>query len=174
MVQDELNKFLDFAIQLGASDGKIIKASDIIVGDWVRIKCQYGCSGYGQCLTCPPYSPTPAMTRKILSNYQWAILLKFVPKMSDYDWSLTHKVTVKLEKELFLNGYYNAFGFASGPCPYCSECNLEQCKHPGKARPSMEASSIDVYATVRKAGFEINVIRRRDEQPKFFTVVLVC
>lgn len=161
-------------MQLGASDGKIIKASDIIVGDWVRIKCQYGCSGYGQCLTCPPYSPTPAMTRKILSNYQWAILLKFDPKASNYDWSIFHKVTVKLEKELFLNGYYNAFGFASGPCPYCSKCNLEQCKHPGKARPSMEASGIDVYATVRKAGFEINVIRRRDEQPKFFTVVLVC
>ncbi len=62
-----LLRLQNLALEFGALDAKIINASDIAVGNWVRLKCQYGCNGYGKKLTCPPYSPRPEETRKMLS-----------------------------------------------------------------------------------------------------------
>ncbi|MGC8831216.1 MAG: DUF2284 domain-containing protein [Thermoproteota archaeon] len=119
-------------MKLGAAE-KVINASDVVVRDWVRLKCQYGCDGYGKCLTCPPYSPNPEQMRRILSGYSSAMLLRFEP-----EWENVHKVVARLEREAFLSGYYSAFGLASGSCPLCKECNLKNCVHPELARPSME------------------------------------
>lgn len=167
-IERDLEKFCRAAIKLGAVEAKTIKADDVIVSDWVRYKCQYGCSGYGQCLTCPPYSSTPDQMRKILSGYEWAILLRFEPEGPD-----VHKTTVKLERRVFLSGYHSAFGLGAGPCNLCDECNLKECVHPDLARPSMEACGVDVYATVRKAGFKIEVRRDRKQRPVYFGLLLV-
>ncbi|MBO3800355.1 MAG: DUF2284 domain-containing protein [Candidatus Brockarchaeota archaeon] len=161
-----LEELCQKAIKLGAAEAKIIKANDIVVRDWVRLKCQYGCSEYGKRLTCPPYSPTPEQMRKILSGYSSAILLRFEPT-----WKNVHRVVAELERGL-LSGYYSAFGLASGPCPFCKKCNLRNCIHPELARPSMEAYGIDVYATARGAGFTIEVVRTRKEKPKYFGLLL--
>ncbi len=71
-IERDLNRFCQMAIKFGASDAKPIKAEDVIVKDWVRLKCQYGCGGYGKRLTCPPYSPRPEEFRKVLREYDWA------------------------------------------------------------------------------------------------------
>jgi len=172
-VEENLNKFCELAVKFGASDAKPIKAEDVIVSDWTRLKCQYGCDGYGKSLTCPPYSPTPEEFRQILKGYGWAILLRFEPKEPGYDWRGSHEAVVKLEREAFLNGYYSAFGLSCGPCPYCDECNLKECAHPDLARPSMEACGIDVYATARKAGFNLRVVKNRSEKPRYFGLLLI-
>jgi len=57
-------------LQLGAKDCKIINVKTIRTAAWVRFKCQYGCSGYGECLTCPPYSPKPEETQDILNCFK--------------------------------------------------------------------------------------------------------
>jgi predicted metal-binding protein len=59
-------KFLKRAKELGAIEANIIPVKSIVVAEWVRLKCQFGCDGYGQSLTCPPYSPTPEETRRVL------------------------------------------------------------------------------------------------------------
>ncbi|MCD1296366.1 metal-binding protein [Methanocella sp. CWC-04] len=71
---DDLKKS---ALELGAIDAKIIPAGDILVEDRVTLKCRVGCVGYGKKLTCPPYVPTPDEFRKILSEYSYAMLVKF-------------------------------------------------------------------------------------------------
>ena len=172
-LQEDLDGLCRLAVQFGAVDAKLIKTCDIVVSDWVRLKCQYGCGGYGKRLTCPPYSPTPEEFRKVLEGYGWAILQKFKPKRPEYEWTSPHEIVTKLERKAFLKGYYSAFGLACGPCPYCDECNLEECVHPDVARPSMEACGIDVYATVRKAGFDLKVVKSRDEEPTYFGLLLV-
>ncbi len=106
-----LEELCEIAVKLGAAEAKVINASDVVVRDWVRLKCQYGCDGYGKCLTCPPYSPNPEQMRRILSGYSSAMLLRFEP-----EWENVHKVVARLEREAFLSGYYSAFGLASGPC----------------------------------------------------------
>lgn len=163
-----LEELRERAMALGAAEAKVIKANDVVVRDWVRLKCQYGCDGYGKRLTCPPYSPTPEQMKKILSGYSSAILMRFEP-----DWGDAHEVVAKLEREAFLSGYYSAFGLAAGPCPFCKECNLKECVHPELARPSMEACGIDVYATARGAGFTIEVVKTRKDKPRYFGLLLV-
>ena len=172
-LQKDLDDLRRLAIKLGAEDAKLIRINDIVVSNWTRLKCQYGCGGYGKRLTCPPYSPTPDQFRRILEDYSRAILLKFEPKGPEYEWRTPHEVVAKLEREAFLKGYYSAFGLACGPCPYCDECNLRRCVYPDLARPSMEACGIDVYATVRKAGFNLKVVKSRDEKPTYFGLLLV-
>lgn len=172
-LEDDLERVCQLSLEFGASSAKPIKTEDIAVRDWVRLKCQYGCGGYGKSLTCPPYSPTPEEFRKILEGYDWAILLRFEPTEPEYDSKITHETVVKMEREAFLSGYYSAFGLPSGPCLYCEECNLEECVHPLLARPSMEACGVDVYATARKAGFDLRVVKSRNERPAYFGLLLI-
>jgi len=171
----DLEKFYRGAISLGAARVKIIKAEDVVVANWVRLKCQYGCGGYGKRLSCPPYSPTPSETRKILGGYEKAILMKFnsCKECGNEKAKSIHRAVAKLERQIFLSGYYAAFGMACGPCNLCTECNLKECQKPDLARPAMEACGIDVYATARKAGFGIEVLTRKDQMPSCFGLVLV-
>jgi len=74
------------ARSLGAADARVIPVSDIIVENRVPLKCRAGCIGYGKKLTCPPYVPTPDEFRKILSEYRYALLVKFIsPAVADPD-----------------------------------------------------------------------------------------
>jgi predicted metal-binding protein len=181
VTKESLGELVNIAKKLGVTDAKIIKPGEVVVRNWVRLKCQYGCGGYGQRLTCPPYSPTPEETRRILKEYEWAIFMKFegaqagnAEDAEKYEKSLPDLV-VKIEREAFLKGYYAAFGMAAGPCPFCEdECNLEKCRHPYEARPSMEGCGIDVFATVRNAGFKIKVVRTESEKPTFYALLLVA
>jgi predicted metal-binding protein len=66
------------ARERGAADVKVIPATDVIVENRVPLKCRAGCIGYGKKLTCPPYVPTPDEFRKILSEYRYALLVKFI------------------------------------------------------------------------------------------------
>lgn len=166
--EEDLKHFAELAVRMGALDAKVIDAKNVVVEDWVRLKCQYGCGDYGKALTCPPYSPTPEQTRRTLKGYSRAILMKLPTK------SVTaHDIVAKLERHVFLAGYYSALGFPAGPCERCKKCNLKHCVFPRLARPSMEASGIDVYATARKNGFHIEVVKTRRQEPTYFGLLLV-
>ena len=41
----------------GFFDYKWIKSDDVVVSQWVRVKCLFGCSDYGLG-TCPPNTPS--------------------------------------------------------------------------------------------------------------------
>ncbi|MFZ0005173.1 MAG: DUF2284 domain-containing protein [Methanoregula sp.] len=68
----------DAARSLGATNVKVISVSDIVVENRVTLKCRAGCIGYGKKLTCPPFVPTPDEFRKILTEYKYALLVKFI------------------------------------------------------------------------------------------------
>jgi len=140
----------------------LIKADDIVASDWVRPKRQYRRGGYRRRLTCPPYSPKPEEFGRILEGYKWAMLLEFGPRRPNHNCRGPHKAGVELEREAFPKGYYSASGLGCGPCPYCDECNLEKCVRPDLARPSMEACGTEVYTAVRRAGFDLEVVKRHE------------
>lgn len=62
-------------------------------------------------------------------------------------------------RELFLDGYYKVCAFGSDPCKKCGKCNPDHCNFPDQTIPAMEACGIDVFATVRANGLEINTLR---------------
>ncbi len=155
------------AVKCGAIAAKVISPTDVETGHWVRWKCRFGCGGYGRTLVCPPHAPAPAETRKMLDEYQRAVF--FESPLGE-----VKPIAVELEREVFLAGYYKALGLGAGPCPLCPTCALEEgCRHPDQARPAMEACGIDVFATARKHGFEVNVVRTHDEPQHYFGMVLV-
>ncbi len=152
----------------GAESPRLIRTSTIVTAPWVRLKCRFGCDGYGTSLCCPPHTPRPAETRAVIDGYERAILFeagRHEPKT----------IAVRLEREAFLAGYYKAFGLGAGPCELCREaCAFEEgCRHAERARPSMEACGIDVFATARANGFRIDVVRHRGDESHFFGVVLL-
>lgn len=162
--------FIRRACELGAKETKLITPQQIFTAEWVRRKCQYGCDGYGERLTCPPYSPTPQETRRMLDEYETAILIHCPSK----EWTDMKSIVYTLEREAFLAGYYKAFGMGAGPCYLCEKCNVEKgCKNAEEARPSMEACGIDVYQTARTAGFPIEVVRDHTCSQNYYGLLLL-
>jgi len=70
------------------------------------------------------------------------------------------KLMSALEAEAFKLGYRFAAAFAGGDCVLCEVCEgIEDgvCRHPFEARPSMEAVGVDVIATARAAGLDVEM-----------------
>jgi len=164
----DLEAYLDKAVGMGASEAREIEARTIRCEPWVRLKCRFGCGGYNKRLTCPPFTPDSDETARAIACYRRAILIH-----SD-DPAIVNEVVPKLEREIFLDGYFKALGFGSGPCRLCKTCDTgARCKYPYLARPSMEACGIDVFTTVRTNGFEIEVVRTEDEKGDYYGLILV-
>lgn len=173
-IATKLRPYLDIALKSGVDDAVIIETATVITAPWVRLKCRFGCGGYSGCLCCPPFSPAPEDMRKVLDSYKYAILLHRHIKREWQSVGKLSKAAITLERSLFLAGYYKAWATKSGPCTLCPECDTSQtCKHPDKARPSMEACGIDVYATARGNGLPINVVKTRADERDFYALVLV-
>jgi predicted metal-binding protein len=163
----DLERILARAIELGADEAKVIDARTVVTAAWVRLKCQYGCGGYNVKRTCPPHTPTPEETQKVIDCYRRGVLVHCTGKVRPT------AVVVPLEREVFLAGFYKAFGFGEGPCRLCDKCAEERCAHPREARPSMEACGIDVYATARANGWPINPVQQRGDAYNLYGLVLV-
>jgi predicted metal-binding protein len=183
----DISKFCEVAKELGAADAKIINTSCIVVENRIRLKCQYGCPFYGHYLTCPPFSPSPEQTTKIINEYNWALL--FTVHFSSVtskgvfeegihsikDMTILQKIAAELEKKIFLSGYPLAFAMTGGPCLLCSECILQpgKCRHPETARPAMESMGINVAATIEKTGYKFKVYTSTSEIVTSYGLVLI-
>ncbi len=181
-------------------DIKLISTDLIVVSDWVRFKCRYGCRAYGRHLCCPPFAPTPEETRRVVSEYRYAVLarfeaspnLDFLPEHTHHAlWkSVTemHKTIYELERAALLSGYYKAFGMGAMPCTQCESCVIEEklardetvfeldalkCRHKDIMRPSMEACGIDVFKTLDNAGYDPKVLKDYAERLELFGMVLL-
>lgn len=182
------------------SDLKVIDAKDIEVAEWVALKCRYGCRAFGKHLCCPPYTPSPAETRRILAGYTTGVIARFEPvpnpdvppeSTRQYLWdSVTglHHTIFELERRAFLLGCYKAFGFSAMPCTLCKICVVGEkikrgevpdaldavmCRHKDMMRPSMEACGIDVFKTLRRCGFDLKPLTSRGDKTVLFGLLLL-
>jgi predicted metal-binding protein len=103
---------------------------EIIVAEWVQLKCRFGCALYNRSWCCPPATPTPEKVREILSEYSVALLLQSTHHMPSFyrddgrkRASLVRcwKGTVSLERMLFLEGYHKAFSLVGESCSLCKK-----------------------------------------------------
>jgi len=100
---------IDRAYALGCEKAKIIDASTVIVEEWVRWKCLYGCPFYNKDGYHPPFAPDVDETRKVLDQYTKAILLNG-PKGK-----VITDIAVRLEGEAYKMGFYKAFALTALP-----------------------------------------------------------
>jgi predicted metal-binding protein len=189
-VEHEIDRLAELAEERGAKV-RPISADMIVVSEWVRYKCRYGCKGYAKHFSCPPYAPTPDETRNMLRDYETALLLRFdgIPGIEEFStdeipedfhpWYKDmilwiHDTVHFIEKRAFYDGFYKAFGFGAYPCIYCEHCVAEEseglvdeslkrlCRHMDMVRPSMEACGMDVFATAKNAGWDLTTIPCKD------------
>lgn len=175
-LSSDLEKYLQKAFDLGASNACIVRAEQIPVDERVTMKCQIPrCFGYGVGAHCPPNTMKPAELRELLKKYEWAVFfIKDIPpevvvrdkatireRVEAYQQIYT--MVSEVESAAFYDGHYLAFGFAAGSCrhtfcgqlPDCQAMKGDKCRFSLKSRPSMEAVGIDVYKMVALAGWEI-------------------
>ncbi len=60
-------------------------------------------------------------------------------------------------------------------CQICEECTSERtnCKHPKLARPTPEGMAVDVFATVRKLGYPIEVLKDYSEKMNRYAFLMI-
>ena len=85
--------FVKLALENGAADAKIIPANKVVIEDRVVLKCKLGCTHYGKTLACPPYTPSAEEFRKIVSEYSYALFMKFKSK-AEADPEMLKKIVV--------------------------------------------------------------------------------
>ncbi len=149
----------------GYTDYKWIKPEDIVVAQWVRMKCMFGCGEYGRNATCPPSVPSVSECRQFFDEYSTGVIFHFEKVIEQPDdrhaWSKQiNQALLKLEREVFLSGYYKAFLLYLDTCEICADCvgKREACKSPRSARPTPEAMAMDVFGTVRRYDYPIEVL----------------
>ena len=164
----------------GYADYKWIDPQQIVVAQWVRMKCMFGCGEYGLGGACPPNTPSVAECERFFKEYSAGIILHFeglMDKPEDrHAWSAKiNAKLVKLERAVFLAGFERAFLLFMDSCCFCKECTgrRETCEQPRMARPAPEAMAVDVYSTVRKFGFDINVRTDYDQKMDRFAFLMI-
>jgi len=174
-----MEKIDSILMQQGFSDYKWIKPEEIVVAQWVRMKCSYGCDGYGSG-TCPPNTPSVEECEKFFKEYKKGIIIrlrKFADKNSyPSDWSteITNKL-LDIERNIFLMGFPKVFLLNQTCCSRCKICsnNRMECKDKMKARPSTEGFAVDVYQTAKNAGLEIEVITNNCAEMNKIAILLI-
>jgi predicted metal-binding protein len=163
----------------GFSDFKWINPKEIVVAQWVRVKCTFGCSDYGLG-TCPPNTPSVSECDRFFKEYENGLIIrlnKFADKNAyPTDWSkeMTNKL-LDIEREIFLSGYQKTFLLNQTCCNLCKDCtgNRISCKDKTRSRPSPESFAVDVYQTVRNAGLDINVVAVNPSEISRIAILLI-
>ncbi|HEX3033463.1 MAG TPA: DUF2284 domain-containing protein [Bacillota bacterium] len=171
--QDIIKQLADEIVAEGASRARILTSSQVVIDPRVRLKCQVpSCDSYNFNLQCPPNCLSVNDFANYLACYQQVILVQLEAELTNadtveahYDPTEVYKPANQLhqlinwaESRAFALGFRFACGFIGGCCRLCPVCvgpKGEKCRHPFKARPSMEAVGIDVFATSQAAGIPI-------------------
>ena len=158
-------KLEDVFAKHGFADFRWIDPATIVVAQWVRMKCLYGCPDYGKAGTCPPNTPPVAECERFFRDYSTAVLFHFektVAKPEDrHEWTRgINRRLSDLERDVFLAGHVKAFLLFMDTCTLCTPCSgtRAECKDPKRARPSPDAMAVDVFSTILRAGYPIEVL----------------
>ncbi len=182
VVQRDLGRYTRRAIELGATDARLINAGAVIIDERVRAKCSYPkCEFYGTNAHCPPHALPLPEVRALVARYEYSIFIDIrvpagliagtnvIKSGSSVPSALKmYEIVSKVEAEAFYDGYYLALGFACGPCKrfFCPDLPCQAlspgqgCRHPLRSRGSMEGAGMDAYAMATRVGWDVYPIGR--------------
>lgn len=164
----------------GFTDYRWLDPAEVVVAEWVRMKCLYGCREYGRNAACPPNAPPVDACARFFREYKRAAVFHFaktVERPEDrHPWSRKLSLELlKLENEVFKAGYVKAFLIFFDSCGICLECaeSRTACKEPKLSRPTADALAVDVYSTVRKLGYPIEVLSDYGQEMNRYAFLLI-
>ena len=125
----------------------------------------YGCSSYGKKGSCPPSVPSVAECREFFSEYEHIAVIHFQKKLNKPEdrkefSRKTNAKLLKLERAVFWPAIRRRFCSFMDECRMCEECpgTRAECKNLHSPDPVPKGLGVDVFATVRKLGFPIEVL----------------
>jgi predicted metal-binding protein len=164
----------------GLADFRWIDPASIVVAEWVRMKCRFGCGEYGRKASCPPNVPSVPECRQLFQEYSSAVVFHFAKKFAQpeerHSWTReAGRKLLGLERDIFLSGHPKAFLLLLASCALCRTCTVERttCKKPQLARPTPEAMAVDVFSTVRAVGYPIQVLSDYAQEINRYAFLLV-
>ena len=176
-----LREYQQKAIELGASDAKIISPDMISIEDEIIEMCKAPlCEGYGKSANCPPHVMRPTEASVWIQGFHAAVVFKIdvAPELllsnERFDsFREVYVISAGLEAFSQDRGYLLSRGLAAGSCRpvFCNNIacaaltDEKQCRYPSLARPSMEALGINVFQLAKNLGWEIHPLLR-DSDPK--------
>ena len=162
------------------NDFRWIDPKDIVVAQWVRMKCRFGCDEYGKNACCPPSTPSVDECKNFFGEYTECAVFHFqknVEKPEDrHEWAKEIDARLlKLEREVFLAGNPKTFLLFMDSCDVCETCAEERakCKDKRSARPTPEAMAIDVFSTVKQLNYPIEVLKDYSASMNRYAFLLV-
>jgi predicted metal-binding protein len=155
-------------LQIGFDDVMEISPASVVVTEFAKNKCAFGCSS-ANLKHCKANEIPLEETRRLLSSYTRAFLIKGTPGTGEFQ-----RKILEAERLAFTGGFHKAFAFWAGPCHICGSCDLEKpCKNTKNRRPSMEGSGIDVFETVRNNGETLKTLATKAEIVKYYGLLLL-
>lgn len=135
-------------------------AKQVVMHTKVREMCK-SCKRFGTKPNCPPHVETVAYYRTLIESYRYGIVFYDVfPVTEDHEADgrnsslIVHKAVLAARNALFAEGHTLMLALGGGSCKLCDEC-VTPCKYPDKALMPMEATGIDVVATMAKLGIDV-------------------
>lgn len=197
-LQKDLQRYEHIAVELGATEAKIITTDMITIDERVRAKCIFPkCEWYGTNAHCPPHAISLDDARKLVNSFKYAVFFRIKASVETLTRHNTPEqqakglvlrknraeIVAKLEAEAFYDGYYLAVGFSGGGCKVmfcpnddCAVLKGSPCRAAFRARAAMEAVGMDVFKLATRVGWDIYPIGyKRAEAPhlSLFGLVLI-
>jgi predicted metal-binding protein len=156
----------DYSRELGIDVCIEINPEALIPEERIRAYCEENkCGNYGRNYSCPPHAGELDDFREKLKEFKRGYLLQYSEEMDtrkDLKKLLRskddfHEMVLKLEEYLRKQGINKVWGLIGGNCGLCRRCKIlkgKPCKHPDKARVSLEAIGIDVVGLLEKLGLD--------------------
>ncbi|KPK99057.1 MAG: hypothetical protein AMJ95_01180 [Omnitrophica WOR_2 bacterium SM23_72] len=182
------NKIIEQVLFFGASRAYLIDPKEIPItwkASLLCLDCNVSKNFLMKRWSCPPYSPLLEKTKKILSDYNDALVVnieaKFWPLTNHsyntlnpfyqiaqkifchYYWRKLH--FIMLQMKWYLSQEYDVFSWGSSPCHGCFKCSYPfRCRKSKLFLFSPEASGIDLYSLAKRLGLPIEIPPRNKIQ----------
>lgn len=122
------------------------------------------CGNYGNHWMCPPLIGSIGDIKVKLASYNKAILIRYMEEIDvKLDKKQIKRSKINFHKKILeIENFFNqkgidAWGLVGGSCSFCIECKAitnRPCKHPHKARPSLESLGINVQKLLENFGLD--------------------
>jgi predicted metal-binding protein len=123
------------------------------------------CGSYNANHMCPPRIGSLEEAEAALQGFTRGVLLQYSRRM-DVAHDLEdvigtklefHRLILRLERRLEKRGITGVWGLIGGDCGLCRTCTAiddKPCRHPDKARTSLEAIGVDVMGLLERLGID--------------------
>ena len=167
------NKIKEYSEKLGIAVCVEIDPVMLVPEERIRKYCEENkCGSYGKNYTCPPNAGSLSEIQENLKRYSYCYLFQYsqeVDLKKEFKKLLKskddfHKMILNIEDFVKNEGSDDVWGLIGGNCGLCDTCAIQKvkpCRHPDKARVSLEALGIDVIGLLDKLGLDSNFRQNR-------------